>query len=77
MDEVPRRRWNFEEAIAAQAFTIIGRGAVDFPGFFQALKSMHYQGWLVVEQDVTFGATAVPPVESIAASLSHLTSVVG
>jgi inosose dehydratase len=76
MDEVRRRQWNFEEAIAAQAFTIIGQGSIDFPGFFQALKTMDYHGWLVVEQDVTFGATAIHPVESIAASLRYLTSVV-
>jgi inosose dehydratase len=76
MDEVRSRQWNFEEAIAAQAFTIIGQGSIDFPGFFQALKTMDYHGWLVVEQDVTFGATAIPPVESIAASLRYLSSVV-
>jgi len=27
---------------------------------------------MVVEQDVTFGATVVPPVESVAASLKYL-----
>ena len=27
---------------------------------------------MVVEQDVTFGATLVPPVESVAASLKYL-----
>ncbi len=76
MAEVRRKQWNFEEAIEAQAFTIIGQGSIDFPGFFQALKTMDYHGWLVVEQDVKFGATVIPPVESIAASLRYLTGVV-
>jgi inosose dehydratase len=74
--EVRRKEWNFEEAIEANTFTIIGQGSIDFPGFFRALKTIDYNGWLVVEQDVKFGATVIPPVQSIAASLRYLTSVV-
>jgi inosose dehydratase len=66
---------NFAQAIAAHAFTIIGQGSVDFPGFFRVLDKNDYSGWLVVEQDVTFGATIVPPVESVAASLKYLLEV--
>lgn len=76
LDEVRRKQLNFEEAVEAQTFTIIGQGSIDFPGFFRALKTMDYHGWLVVEQDVKFGATVIPPVQSIAASLRYLTSVV-
>jgi hypothetical protein len=36
------------------------------------LEKNGYSGWMVVEQDVTFGATVVPPVESVAASLKYL-----
>jgi inosose dehydratase len=66
---------NFAQAIAAHAFTIIGEGSVDFPAFFAVLNRNHYTGWMVVEQDVTYGATVVPPVESVAASLRYLRQV--
>jgi hypothetical protein len=35
-----------------------------------------YSGWSVVEQDVKFGHTPIPPAESIAASLKYLNGVV-
>jgi inosose dehydratase len=75
MAEVRRSQMNFEQAIAASAFTIIGQGSVDFPGFFAVLDKNGYSGWMVVEQDVTYGATIVPPVESVAASLRYLQQV--
>lgn len=75
--EVRRTEMNFEQAIEANAFTIIGRGSIDFPQFFRVLQKNGYSGWMVVEQDVKFGATILPPVESIAASLRYLQQVVG
>ncbi len=72
MQEVRRSDMNFEQAIEANAFTIIGQGSVDFPALFAVLQKNGYSGWMVVEQDVTFGATVVPPVESVAASLKYL-----
>lgn len=77
LGEVRRTEMNFEQAIAANAFTIIGQGSIDFPQFFRVLQKNGYSGWMVVEQDVKFGATIVPPVESIAASLRYLEQVVG
>jgi len=74
--EARRKKLNFEEAIEDKAFTIIGRGSIDFPGFFRVLAKNNYFGWMVVEQDVKFGATVVPPAESIAASLKYLRGVV-
>jgi inosose dehydratase len=75
MAEVRRSQMNFAQAIAANAFTIIGQGSVDFPAFFAVLEKVGYSGWMVVEQDVTYGATVVPPVESVAASLRYLQEV--
>jgi inosose dehydratase len=75
--EVRRTEMNFEQAIEANAFTIIGQGSIDFPQFFRVLQKNGYSGWMVVEQDVKFGATILPPVESIAASLRYLEQVVG
>lgn len=76
INEVRHGNMNFEEAIEAKAFTIIGDGSIDFPAFFETLTKMDYQGWMVVEQDVKFGETPVPPRESIAASLRYLEKLV-
>jgi inosose dehydratase len=76
LEDAQRNQWTFEEAIEHQVFTIIGQGDIDFPGFFQALIKNGYSGWSVVEQDVKFGATTVPPAESVAASLKYLRSVI-
>jgi len=70
-------KWTFEEAIEHKVFTIIGQGDIDFPSFFRTLSRNGYRGWAVVEQDVKFGATTVPPAESVAASLKYLHGVVG
>jgi len=70
------RKLNFEQAIEEKVFTIIGQGSIDFPAFFRLLAKNDYNGWMVVEQDVKFGATPVPPAESIAASLKYLRGVI-
>jgi inosose dehydratase len=72
-----RNQWTFEEAIEHQVFTIIGQGGIDFPAFFHTLAKNGYSGWSVVEQDVKFGETRIPPSESVAASLKYLQGVVG
>jgi inosose dehydratase len=74
--EVRRKEMNFEQAVGAKAFTIIGEGSIDFPEFFRVLVRNNYSGWMVVEQDVKFGATTRPPVESVATSLAYLKKVV-
>jgi inosose dehydratase len=72
MFEVRRSQMNFAQAIAAHVFTIIGQGSIDFPAFLAVLHKNHYSGWMVVEQDVTYGETVIPPVESVAASRKYL-----
>jgi inosose dehydratase len=76
LEEARRRQLTFEEAIEEKVFTIIGRGSINFPAFFRLLAKNNYSGWMVVEQDVKFGATSIPPAESIAASLKYLRGVV-
>lgn len=76
LNEARRNHWTFEEAIERQVFTVIGEGDVDFPAFFRTLVNNGYSGWSVVEQDVKFGETRIPPAESVAASLKYLLSVV-
>jgi inosose dehydratase len=76
LQEARRKHWTFEGAIEHKVFTVIGQGDIDFPAFFRTLKGNGYSGWSVVEQDVKFGDTAIPPAESVAASLKYLQSVV-
>jgi len=75
LEEARRKKLTFEEAIEEKAFTIIGQGSIDFPGLFRLLEKNNYSGWMVIEQDVKFGATVIPPAESVAASLRYLRGV--
>jgi inosose dehydratase len=74
--EARQKKMTFEQAIEINTFTIIGQGSINFPEFLRVLARNNYSGWMVVEQDVKFGATTIPPVESIAASLHYLRNVV-
>jgi inosose dehydratase len=76
LSDARQRNLTFDGAIAEKVFTIIGEGSIDFPDFFRVLEKNGYSGWLVVEQDVTFGKTPLPPAVSIAASLRYLQGVV-
>jgi inosose dehydratase len=76
LEESRRNKWTFEEAIEHKVFTIIGQGNINFSAFFRTLAKNGYAGWAVVEQDVKFGDTAIPPVESVTASLKYLRGVV-
>lgn len=74
--EARRNKWTFEEAIENKVFTVIGNGDIDFPAFFKTLLKNGYSGWSVVEQDVKFGHTTIPPKASVLASLKYLKGVV-
>jgi inosose dehydratase len=76
LTEARRKGLSFEGAIERNVFTIVGQGSIDFQAFFRSLANSGYSGWMVVEQDVTFGKTEVPPAQSIAASLQYLRNVV-
>ncbi len=76
LDEARRNKWTFEEAIEHKVFTVIGDGDIDFPDFFKTLLKNGYSGWSVVEQDVKFGDTTIPPKDSVAASLKYLKGVI-
>jgi inosose dehydratase len=76
LEQARQNKWTFEEAIEHKVFTVIGQGNIDFPAFFRTLVKNGYSGWSVVEQDVKFGATPIPPAQSIAASLKYLQQVV-
>jgi inosose dehydratase len=52
----------FEAAIRQRLFTELGNGCLDLAGVLAALAKREYAGWLMVEQDSSWG----PPSESAA-----------
>jgi inosose dehydratase len=77
LGEARLKRFNFEHAIEAGVFSRIGAGCIDFSAFFRFLAESGYAGWAIVEQDVIYGKTKVPPAESMRGSLDYLKNVVG
>jgi inosose dehydratase len=63
LGEARRQKLQFEQAIGAGVFSPIGTGCIDFDGFFRFLAESSYSGWAIVEQDVIYGKTLVPPME--------------
>jgi inosose dehydratase len=48
-------RWDYFMAVRHGLFCELGKGAVPFPAVVDWLRAHHYQGWIVVEQDVLPG----------------------
>lgn len=71
-----RDHLDFEQAVGAGIFSPIGDGCIDFEGFLRLLGENEYSGWMVVEQDVIYGQTEIPPVESMRNSLNYLKNVI-
>jgi inosose dehydratase len=76
LGEARRQGLTFEQGVGAGVFSGIGDGCIDFDGFFRFLSTTGYTGWMVVEQDVIYGQTKVPPVESMRSSLKYLQAVI-
>ena len=72
LDESRRSKFDFEQAVGAGVFSSIGEGCIDFLEFLRLLETNQYSGWMVVEQDVIYGKTKIPPVDSMRASLTYL-----
>jgi inosose dehydratase len=53
---------DFAAAIRARLFTELGAGVIDLPGILSVLAARDYDGWLMVEQDSSWG----PPSEAAA-----------
>ena len=76
LGEARRLELSFEQAVGAGVFSSIGDGCIDFDGFFRLMAQQAYSGWMVVEQDVIYGQTKIPPVDSMRSSLKYLKNVV-
>ncbi len=66
------RRWDYREFSDHGIFVELGEGMIDFPGVFAALQDVGFQGWVVVETDVTRKASAF---ESAMISRRYLASI--
>ena len=47
--------WNGLQSVEHGVFCELGQGDIDFPAILAKLIELHYQGWIVVEQDVLPG----------------------
>ncbi len=65
-----------EDGKSSYRFVELGRGKVDLPGVFDALRRVNFRGWLIVElDDVPDGART--PKESAAISKKYLEEKLG
>jgi inosose dehydratase len=64
--------WDYATFSAHGIFAELGEGFVDFPAVFDILSKANYEGWIVVETDVTQKPTAL---ESATISRNYLRSI--
>jgi inosose dehydratase len=64
--------WDYGTFSANGIFAELGEGFVDFPAIFEILREADYEGWIVVETDVTQKPTAL---ESATISRQYLVSL--
>lgn len=64
--------WDYGTFSRHGIFAELGEGFVDLPAMVDVLKGVDYQGWLIVETDVTQKAT---PLESAVISRNYLRSI--
>lgn len=64
--------WDYRAFSDHGIFTELGEGLVDFPAVFRILEEANFQGWVVVETDVTQKPTAL---ESATISRNYLRSI--
>ena len=66
------QHWDYRGFSDHGIFAELGEGIVDFPAVFAALKDAGFQGWIVVETDVTTKPSAL---ESATISRNYLRSI--
>ena len=65
-------KWDYGTFSAKGIFAELGEGLVDFPAMFDILREADYEGWIIVETDVTQKPTAL---ESATISRNYLRSI--
>jgi sugar phosphate isomerase/epimerase len=76
LGQVREQKLDFEAAVGAGVFSPIGKGCIDFAGFFRFLADSQYLGGAIVAQDVIYAQTTVPPVDSMRVSLDYLKDLI-
>jgi inosose dehydratase len=66
------KNWDYRTFSDQGIFTELGQGFIDLPSIFRILEKANFQGWLIVETDVTQQAT---PLLSAQMSRAYLTSL--
>ncbi len=64
--------WDYGTFSRHGIFVELGEGLVDYPALVDVLRSVNYQGWFIVETDVTQKAT---PLESAVISRDYLRGI--
>jgi inosose dehydratase len=72
LKEGVEKEWTYGEFSQAGIFAELGEGMVDFPAMFDILTGAGFEGWIVVETDVTQKPTAL---ESATISRNYLRSI--
>ncbi|MDQ3444274.1 MAG: sugar phosphate isomerase/epimerase [Chloroflexota bacterium] len=65
-------RWSYGQFTESGVFAELGEGMVNFPVILTALRDQGFDGWLIVETDVTMKPT---PLESATISRQYLTTL--
>ena len=65
--------WDYFTSVGNGVFCELGNGDIDFPAFLTELRNRHYEGWIVVEQDVLPGMGS--PYGSAKRNLRYLNSI--
>lgn len=72
MKEGVEKGWDYKTFSDHGIFAEIGEGMVDYPAIFDILKEVGFDGWVIVETDVTQKATAL---ESATISRNYLKGI--
>jgi inosose dehydratase len=72
LKEGVENEWDYGTFSAKGIFAELGEGFVDFPAMFDILREADYEGWIIVETDVTQKPTAL---ESATISRNYLRSI--
>jgi len=64
--------WTYRQFTEAGVFAELGEGMVDFPAILDPLFDTGFNGWLIVETDITLKPTAL---ESARISREYLASL--
>ena len=70
---------DFHTAVIDGIFPAIGEGSVDIAGVIEDIKSLGYEGWIVVEQDTlgTHDYAGRTPLEAVGVSRKYLEDTLG